>query len=60
MVKNSPANAGDTGSSPGSGRSLVKEIAIQPIFLPGEIQWTEEPVRLQSMGRQKSQIRLSD
>ena len=60
MVKNPPANAGDMGSIPGSGRS------------PGEgngnpLQYSclENPVdreagRLQSMGSQKSQKGLSD
>ena len=60
MVKNPPANAGDMGSIPGSGRS------------PGEgngnpLQYSclENPVdreagRLQSMGSQKSQKGLSN
>ena len=34
MVKNPPADAGDTGLTPGSGRSLEKEMAITPVFLP--------------------------
>ena len=32
-VKNPPANAGDTGSIPGSGRSLEKEMATHLIIL---------------------------
>ena len=39
MVKNPPANAGDTGdagSIPGSGRSLAEEKAIHSNFLPGK------------------------
>ena len=37
LVKNPPANAGDTGSIPGSGRSPLKEgMATHSIFLPGE------------------------
>ena len=51
MVKNLPANAGDTGLIPGSGRFLEKEISI----LAWEIPWTEEPDKLQSMELQKSQ-----
>ena len=59
-VKNSPDNAGDAGSIPGSGRS------------PGEgnsnpLQYSclgnlmaEEPGGLQSMGSQKTQTRLSN
>ena len=34
VVKNLPANAGDLGSNPGSGRSLQKEMQSTPIFLP--------------------------
>ena len=38
VVKNPPANAGDTGSIPGSGRSPGEGMAWQPtrVFLPGE------------------------
>ena len=39
MVKNPPANVGDmrdTGSIPGWGRSLEKEMATTPVFLPGK------------------------
>ena len=49
MVKNLPANAGDTGSIPGLGRSPEPT----PVFLPGQAPWTEEPGRLQSMGSQR-------
>ena len=54
MVKNLPANAGDMGSIPGSGRSLEKEMATHSSILAWEIPWTEEPGGLQSMGLQKS------
>ena len=53
VVKNSPANAGDVSSIPGSGRSLGKEMATHSSILAWEIPWTEEPGRLQSMGFQK-------
>ena len=58
MVKNLPANAGDTGdvgSIPGSGRSPGEENwQPTPVFLPGKkIPWTEEPGWLQSMGLQR-------
>ena len=46
MVKNMPANAGDMGSIPGSGRyPLEKGIATTPEFLPGvkkELDMTEQ------------------
>ena len=51
VVKDSPANAGDGGSLPGSGRPpLEKEMAAHSSVLAWRILWTEEPVRLQSMG----------
>ena len=34
--KESACNVGDLGSIPGSGRSLEKEMATIPVFLPGE------------------------
>ena len=49
MAKNRPANAGDSGSIPGSGRSLEKEMTTHFHILAWEIQWTEEPGGLQSM-----------
>ena len=50
--KDSPANAGDPGSIPGSGKPLEKETAPHSNILAWEIPWTEEPGRLQSMGSQ--------
>ena len=49
-VKNLPANAGDTGSNPGSGRSpfsvtlnvTKKEMATHSSILTWEIPWTKE------------------
>ena len=52
-VKNPPANAGDTGSIPGSRRFLEKEMATCSSIPAWEIQWTEGPGGLQSMGSQK-------
>ena len=52
--KASVYNAGDLGSTPGSGRSLEKEMAIHSSTLAWKIPWTEEPGRLQSMGRKES------
>ena len=39
---------------------LEKEMATQSSILACEIPWTEETGRLQSMGLQKRQTRLSD
>ena len=55
VVKNLPANAGDTGVEgliPGSGRSLEEEMATHSSILAQRITWTEEPGGLQSMGLQ--------
>ena len=55
-VKNLSANTGDardTGSMPGSGRSLEKETATHSSILALEMPWTEEPGGLQSMGSQR-------
>ena len=40
--------------------SFPKETATHSSILVWEIPWTEEPGRLQSMGSQRSQTRLSD
>ena len=60
MVKNPPANAGDTRDKdliPESKKKnpLEKEIATHSSILAWEIPWVEEPGRLQSLGLQKSQ-----
>ena len=52
-MKNPPANAGDTGSIPGSGRSLEKEIATHSSIIAWEIPWIEEPGGLLSMWSQR-------
>ena len=54
VVKNLPANAGDAASIPGVERSPEKGMATYSSILAWEIQWTEEPGGLQSMGLQKS------
>ena len=43
MVKNLPANAGDTGSKPGLGRSPEEEMATYSSILAWKIPWIEEP-----------------
>ena len=43
MVKNLPANAGDTGSFPGSGRSPGGGNGNPPSILAWRIPWTEKP-----------------
>ena len=48
VLKNPPANAGDTGSILGSGKS-PGEGNGSPCFLAWEIPWTEESGGLQSM-----------
>ena len=55
MVKNPPANegdSGDVGSIPGLGRSLEEERATHSSIFAWKIPRTEEPGRLQSMGSQ--------
>ena len=51
VVKNTPANAGDTGSIPGSGRyPLEKRMATTPEFLPGKSQGQRSLVGYSSWG----------
>ena len=59
VVKNLPANAGDTGSIPGPGSSLEKGMEPHSSILALNSPWTEEPGRLQSMGSQRSQTQPS-
>ena len=54
VVKNSPATAGDTHSTPGSGRSPGVEMVTHFSILAQEIPWTEKPGRVQSMVSKKS------
>ena len=53
MVKNLPANAGDAGSIPGSGRFPGKGMAMHSSVFAWKIPWTEKPGRLLSMRLQK-------
>ena len=56
MVKNLPANAGDTrdvGSILGLGRSLEEEMAVHSSIPVWRIPWTEKAGRLQSIGSQR-------
>ena len=56
MVKNPPANPGDTGDEGlilGSGKSLKEEMATHSSILAWKILWTEEPDGLQSVGQQR-------
>jgi len=56
MVKNPPANAGDTrdmSSVPGSGRSRGEGKGNPLSILVGIIPWAEEPDGLQSTGSQR-------
>ena len=53
MVKNPPANAGDTGLTLGWEDSLEEEMATHSSILAWEIPWTVEPGRLQSVRYQR-------
>ena len=56
VVRNVPANEGDirdTGSIPGSGRSLENEVAIHSSILAWEIPCTGKPGGLPFMGSQR-------
>ena len=56
MVKEPPAKAGDArdaGLTPGSGRSLEKDVAAHSSTLAWRIPWTEEPGGPQSIGSQR-------
>ena len=62
MVKNPPANAGDTrgaGSIPGFEDPLEKGMATHSSILAWKIPWTEEPGGLPSVESQ-SQTQLSN
>ena len=54
VLKNLPANSGDVGLIPGSGRSLEREMATHCSILAWKMPWTEEPGKLQSMGSQRA------
>ena len=60
MVKNPPANAGDMGSIPGSGRFSGEGNGNPSSILAWDIPWTKEPGGLQSMGLKKSQTQPSN
>ena len=49
VVKNPPANAGDMGSIPGSGRSLGEGNGTHSSILAWKIPQTDEPGELQFM-----------
>ena len=55
MVENLPADEGDEGSVPESGRSPREGTATHSSILAWEIPWTKEPGGLESMGLPKSQ-----
>ena len=52
LVKNRPANAGDMGSIPGLKRYPGKGMSTHSSILDWKIPWTEEPGRLESLGRE--------
>ena len=53
VIRSLPANAGNMGSIPGSGRSLGEKMATYSSILAWEIPWTDEPGGLQSMRLQR-------
>ena len=54
VVKSPPADAGDTGLIPGSGRYLGGGNTNPLQYFAWKIPWTEEPGRLQSIGTFKA------
>ena len=56
MVKNLPANAGDRGLIPGSGRSTGEEMVTYFSILAWEIPWTEELGGLSPWGCKESNV----
>ena len=56
VVKNLPANAGDSGSIPGVGKFHGEGNGAHSSISAWEISWTGEHGRLQSMGAAKSRI----
>ena len=59
MVKNRPANAGDTGSIPGLGRSLEKGMRTHSSILAWRIPWTEEPGSYRPQDCEKSDMTVA-
>ena len=53
LVKNPPANAGDLGSTSGSGRSPGGGHGTHSSILAWRIPWTEKPGGLQATGSQR-------
>ena len=60
MVKHLPTTQETWVQSMGLEDLLKKEMATHSSILAWKIPWTEEPIRLQSIGVTKSQTRLSD
>ena len=61
VVKNPPANAGDTGLIPGVGKiPWRREWQPTSVFLPGEFPGQRSLVGYSPKGSQKSQTQLSD
>ena len=49
-------NTGDLGSIPGSGRSLEKEMATHPVFLPGKSHGPKDLVGYNPWGPKESDM----
>ena len=54
VAKNLPANAGDTGSTPGLGRSPGEGNGNHSSILAWKIPWTEEPGRYSQWDHKES------
>ena len=55
VVKKLPANKGELGSIPASGKSLEEEVATHSSILACETPWTEDPGRLPWGGKSETQ-----
>ena len=60
MVKNLPANAGDTGDTGSNQDPLEKEMATRSSILDWKIPWTEEPGELVMVLRRVRHNRVNE
>ena len=60
MVKNLPANAGDTGDTGSNQDPLEKEMATRSSILDWKIPWTEEPGELVMVLRRVRHNRVTE
>ena len=60
MVKNLPANAGDVGSIPGSGRSPGEGTGNPLLYSCWRIPWTEEPGGLHGVAKSQTMTEVTE